>query len=478
MRAARAGMSPYRVGLITIVVLVIGVYFGASKDNPFTKPYELKAVFKDATNLRTRSPVRIAGVEVGKVDKVEGMDGSNASVVTMEIRDKGLPIHADARLKIRPRIFLEGNFFVELRPGTPRARTFDSGSTVPISQTASPVQIEQVLSTLKVAPRTDLQRLLKGYGGALSERPAPGEDRDQDPSTKGETGAEAINHAFRYSADALRHTALANDAALGTDLHDLSGLIAGQQKVSAILDSKEAQLKDLITNFNLTAAALAGEAGNLRATVRLLPDVLDRADSAFASLNAAFPPTRAFAREILPGVRETPATIAASFPWIAETRQLVSPDELQGLARDLRPGVDDLAQVTDDSLRLLPQLDLVSRCATDVLLPTGDVKIDDGPLSTGIENYKEFFQALVGLSSESQNFDANGNYTRFQTGGGDATVSTRDVGGAGKLFGNATVAPLGVRPRFPARKPPYKRDVPCYRNPRPNLNAAQTGPGP
>ena len=32
----------------------------------------------------------------------------------MEIDDKGLPIHKDATLKIRPRIFLEGNFFVDL----------------------------------------------------------------------------------------------------------------------------------------------------------------------------------------------------------------------------------------------------------------------------------------------------------------------------------------------------------------------------
>ena len=34
-------------------------------------PYELKAVFSDAQNMSTRSPVRIAGVEVGQVKKVE-----------------------------------------------------------------------------------------------------------------------------------------------------------------------------------------------------------------------------------------------------------------------------------------------------------------------------------------------------------------------------------------------------------------------
>ena len=67
--------------------------------------------------------MRIAGVNVGKVVKVERMDGDSDMVkVTMEMKDEGLPIHKDATAKIRSRIFLEGNFFVELSPGTPNAR--------------------------------------------------------------------------------------------------------------------------------------------------------------------------------------------------------------------------------------------------------------------------------------------------------------------------------------------------------------------
>ena len=82
----------------------------------------------------------------------------------------------------------------------------------------------------------------------------------------------------------------------------------------------ETQLKDLVTNFNVTMAALASEDGNLRTSIRELAPTLENANAALASLNEAFPPTRAFAREILPGVRETPATIDASFPWIEQAR--------------------------------------------------------------------------------------------------------------------------------------------------------------
>ena len=53
---------------------------------------------------------------------------STAAVVTMAIQPNGLPIHADATADIRPRLFLEGNFYVDLHPGTPSAPTLSSGA--------------------------------------------------------------------------------------------------------------------------------------------------------------------------------------------------------------------------------------------------------------------------------------------------------------------------------------------------------------
>jgi hypothetical protein len=159
----------------------------------------------------------------------------------------------------------------------------------------------------------------------------------------------------------------------------------------------------------------------------------------------------------------------------------VSPAELQGLVADLKPAVADLSSITDDTTKLLPQVDLANRCFIDVVLPTGDLKIDDGFLTTGLENYKEFWQAMVGLAGESQNFDGNGQYTRFQTGGGLNTLSTGnsgfgDQGGPNApLFGNYTLKPIGTRPARPAVKPPVNRKLACYKNKLPDLNSAKVG---
>jgi phospholipid/cholesterol/gamma-HCH transport system substrate-binding protein len=473
--------TTFGAGAITVMLILVACFVVFGHVNPFRHPYKLNAQFANAASIQQNSPVRIAGVNVGKVTGITRSGGdSTAAKVEMEIEKQGLPIYKDAEAKIRPRIFLEGNFFVDLQPGTPGAKKLHSGGTIPVAQTAAPVQFDQVLTSLQSDTRTDLQKLIQGFGGALDDKPAPGEDKANgaDKSTVGKTAAQSLNASIKYAPRAFRGTAEVNQALLGTQNHDLARLIAGTQKVMAALDTNEASLQDLITNFNTTTGAFASQAGNLRQTIHLLPGVLQKLNPTLDHLNASFPPTRAFAREILPGIRETPATIDAAFPWIEQTRKLVSPAELQGLVHDLRPAVHDLAGVVDDSLTLLPQVDLVNKCITGVVLPTGNIKINDGFFSTGIENYKEFWQTMVGLSGEGQNFDGNGQYTRFQPGGGANTVSTGQVAGSGPLFGNAPLQPLGSRPAMPAQIPPKNRKVDCFKNPLPNLDAATTGPAP
>jgi ABC-type transporter Mla subunit MlaD len=477
-RRTRNRVSPAVAGLIVLVLIGILAFIAFSPSLPFSSPYEVKAVFANAANIQARSPVRIAGVNIGEVKSVERQPDTTNTLVTMSVEKKGLPIFEDAEMKIRPRIFLEGNFFVDIQPGTPGAGTVKDGGTIPITQTSGPVQLDQVLTALQSDTRKQLQILLQGYGNALNGKPLPGEDDDQEASVKGLTGAEALNKSLDYSVAALRGVTIVNQASLGTELHDLSKLVAGSQKTAAKLGANERNLKDLVTNFNRTTAAFASEASNLSATIRLLPPVLEQARPTLAALNASFPPTRAFAREILPGVNQTAATIDASFPWIRQVRLLVSEPELQGLVAELKPAVASLSSLTDESLVLLPQVDLVNRCVIRNILPTGDKPVEDGFLSTGLPNYKEFWQAMTSLSSESQSFDGNGSYTRFQTGGSNQTVSTGPTTfGGTPLFGNAGVAPVGTRPARPAKRPPYNRDVACYKNALPNLKA-KVGGGP
>jgi phospholipid/cholesterol/gamma-HCH transport system substrate-binding protein len=270
----RRGLSAFQAGLIALVLILIGTFLAFTKDIPFTKPFELKATFENAPPLQKNQAVRIAGVDVGKVSKIEPVGGDSPAVtVTMKLDDEALPIYENARVKVRPRIFFEGNLFFDIDPGTSSSGELDDGGTIPASQTSAPVQIDQVLGSLQADTRQGLQKLLEGYGGALNGEPEPGEDDDQDPDVQGDTAGQALNDSLEYSAEALRGGAIVNQALLGTQMHDLSKLVAGQQRIFAALSRHEGSLKDLITNFNVTMSALADEQGNLRETIAILPDL-------------------------------------------------------------------------------------------------------------------------------------------------------------------------------------------------------------
>src|SRR5262249_55276311 len=175
-----------------------------TKTLPFQTPYTLHAVFQNAANLRKDSPVRIAGVNVGKVESVKSVCQSGAtencesnySEVTFTVDDTGLPIHSDALVEIRPRIFLEGNFFLDVHPGSPSAPDLSSGQVIPITQTSTAVQLDQILTSLQPPDRANLQKLLEGYGNALTHKPTAADNATQDPEVQGLTAAEAINKSF------------------------------------------------------------------------------------------------------------------------------------------------------------------------------------------------------------------------------------------------------------------------------------------
>ena len=202
----------------------------------------------------------------------------DAAKVTFTVADEGQPIHSDAEIEIRPRLFLEGNFFLDVRPGSPSAPELEDGGEIPITQTATAVQLDEVLTALQEPQRRGLQRLLEGFGTALTYEPTPADDVTQDVIVQGETAAESLNDAFRYGGPAGRNTAIVADALRGEEPRDLARMIKATGVVFQKLASVEADLQDLVTNLNVTAGAFASESENLSRSVELLDPTLSEAE--------------------------------------------------------------------------------------------------------------------------------------------------------------------------------------------------------
>jgi ABC-type transporter Mla subunit MlaD len=477
------GPGPTAVGLFVVLLIVAGIYLAFTKSLPFTSPgYELKATFANAVRISDKAPVRIAGVNVGKVTGLE-RKGDN-SVVTFTVEDAGRPIHSDATVEIRPRIFLEGNFFIQVDPGSPSAPELPDNGTIPISHTSTAVQLDQILTALQRPERANLQLLLTGFGNALIQEPTAAEDAAQDPSARGLTASESINRALRTGGPAGRTTAIVNEAFLGSHHNDIAHLLTGGNRTFRSLVSTETQLKDLLSNFDTFTGALADESKNLSTTIQVLAPTLTTAQRSLVALNAALPPLRGLAIATQPGIAELPATIAAGLPFIAQSKPLLGKRELGGIAQLLRQGTPSSAAATAETIAGLPQLTRFNRCIDENLVPAGNVVLNDSAggndFSTGQPNYREFFYTAAGVAGETANFDGNGLYVRFQPGGGPTKVKVANPQGsvdADTLYGNTIAPPLGTRPALRGL-PPFKPKVPCFKNAIPNLNGSAAALGP
>jgi virulence factor Mce-like protein len=466
--------SNVAIAIVFILIFTIGPYLAFTKHVPFTSyGFELNATFANSANIAKNSPVRIAGVEVGKVISTD-RDG-NATTVTFTVDDAGRPIHEDAFAAIRPRIFLEGNFFIDLDPGSPSAADMDSGATIPVSNTSTAVQIDEVLSALQSPTRADLSRLLEGLGTAYTHKPTAAEDATQLPEVKGITGAEALNGAFKYGGDAGRYSAQVTDALLGTQQRDLSRLVAGAGRAFGALASREADLQGLIDNFNVFTGALATQSTNLSTTVNLLAPTLRTARTSLVSLNRTLPPLRTYAIELTPAVAELPGLISASKPWLSQVRPLLSGKEGGGVARLLAESTPGLAGAAQAGKELtLPEINRLSLCTTQVMVPTMNQTINDR-FSTGGPNYREFLYNLVNFAGVAQNYDGNGPYARANVGGGPLLVGEDNPLGNPSTFSDGinyahTIAPpIGNQPQL-GGMPPLKPDVRCHTNPAPDVN--------
>ncbi len=469
----RAGISKFNAGLLGVVLIVVFSYLAYTKfANPFAHKYTVHATFANASGLQPGSLVRIAGVNVGTVASVAQEPGCKsasttqsacqAADVTLNITNQGLPIHDDATFAIRPRIFLEGNFFVDISPGTPQAPAAPDGHTFPIQQGVEPVQFDQVLTGLQGNTRQNLQTLLQQYGKAVKQ------------------GGPSFNKSIPYWLPAYEYSSIVAHDALGIQPHDLSNYIAAQGDVSGAVDTHPQNLENLITDFNTTANAFARENTALEQTVGELPKTLSAAMPAFNALNAAFPPLRAFARALVPGVKSTGPMVDASLPFVTQLNDLVQPSELRGLTADLRPTVPALAKLTKDTIPLMrDEVRPTASCVVNVIYPWSQLTVPDNNFnaSNGFPPRKVYVEAvdyLPGLAGESRNFDANGPYIRILGTGGTFTYSLQPG-----LFGQALTKLDAVQPQVPpgGKRPPYKETVPCEsQQPVTNLATPSSGP--
>jgi len=112
----RMRFSEVKVGITILVGILILFYmsFRIGKYGVFGESgYDLNVSFKNATGLDIRTPVKIAGVEVGRIKRIT-LDGFNALAVVTLKQSVRIPIDSKAILRTHG---ILGDKFIEIVPG-------------------------------------------------------------------------------------------------------------------------------------------------------------------------------------------------------------------------------------------------------------------------------------------------------------------------------------------------------------------------
>ncbi len=260
---------------MVIAAAAVITFYAFNRSLPFGHQFTAYAVVSNSVNVRSGDPVRIDGVDVGQVTGVTRQ--GNGAKIAFTLGSQAFPVHRDATVWIRDRLFLEGSYYLELEPGTPGSPDLHDGATIPLSRTTSPVQFYQVLSVLNSATRTNLANTVEALAQGLGSA----------PEHPGATGTAGLKAAAPHFAPVLSDTAVISRALRGTSPGDLTRLLSSGASVTSALAASSAQLSGLVDGLYRTSSALAATDGKLGQTVSGLDQTLRAAPPALTAIDRA-----------------------------------------------------------------------------------------------------------------------------------------------------------------------------------------------
>ena len=319
------------------------------------KPFTLKAEFQTAQAVvpGQGQTLRVAGVRIGDVQNVQLEHG--VGVVTFAVDRKYLPIYRNATVLLRPSTGLKDMFF-ELDPGTKAAGEIPNEGTIPLSNTAPDVNLDEILSALDGDTQAYLRVLLVGAGQGLK--------------------GQAKN--------------------LGKLLGGLGPINSDLARLNSMVAQRSHQLADLIHNLNILTNEIGTHRGDVTSFVHASNDAL----SAIAPQDL----------NIQRAVKELPGTLHAAthtFQQVDGLAQELGPtfNSLRPFARKLdglNTSVRDLANTATPAIR--NQVRPFVRAARPAI----------PPLNTAAKRYSKASPKLTVLGKEINRL---GNMAAYNPGG-------------------------------------------------------------
>jgi phospholipid/cholesterol/gamma-HCH transport system substrate-binding protein len=296
--------------------------------------YRLEAEFSGAVQLAQESDVRISGVSVGKVASISLDRHTGLTKAVMQIDHQYAPRPADTRAILRQKSLL-GETYVELSPGTENGPKLPDGGTIPRTQIAPTVQLDQILSTFDPVTRRAFSTWMQQGAIALTNR---GEDFN---------AAIAALYPLATNVDSVL-------SVLNRDSAATSALLRDGGQVFGALASSPTQLQGFIRNSNALFASTAARNTELAAAVKAFPSFTVATRLTIDRLHRFAAEAKPLIDELRPAARQLSPALQDTVTFAPELRTLL--ENVAPLTQASKTGVPAFERFLDASVPWLARL--------------------------------------------------------------------------------------------------------------------------
>jgi virulence factor Mce-like protein len=356
---------PVIAGALVAVLVIAGVLWWVFFRAGTTA---ITTYFDKSVGVYEGTDVRVLGVKVGTVTKVEPLGDQ----VRVDLRvDRGVDIPATAKaVQVAPSVVADR--YVQLAPAYTGGEKMTSGTTIPLENTATPVEVDQLYSSID-----QLSEALGPNGanknGAVSDLVTTGADNlagngeALNNSIAQLSGAVDTLNSYRGDLfDTVKNlqtfvTALAqNDAQVrqfNTQLADLTSFLAGEREdlnqavsqlsvtlgdvATFVRDNREKLTSDL-DNLVPTSQTLADNKQNLVDTLTLLPLAISNVVNSYNAETGTLD-SRVNFKEF-----QDPSQIFCSLIDLQKLRP--GDPQFEALGRQMQPIVDNCKSIVDQAV--------------------------------------------------------------------------------------------------------------------------------
>jgi len=241
-----------------VTVAVTGLLATTIGNFRFGGTTEYRAIFTDVTGLLKGDDIRIAGVRVGSVEKVEVHDRTLARVTISVDKERRLSESTKAAVRYRN---LVGQRYIALVEGAGASTPLKAGATIPLDQTT---------------PALDLTVLFNGFKPlftALSPKDINEFSFEIIQTLQGE--GSSINSLLAHTAS-LTSTLADRDAVIGRTLDNLNSVLGTvdqrDQKLSELILQLQRFISGLSEDREAIGASLTNISGLADATAGLVEE--------------------------------------------------------------------------------------------------------------------------------------------------------------------------------------------------------------